>query len=830
MLRTDLSDRADGLAPTFREALTRVREVALGAYAHQDVPFEMLVEALQPARDMSRSPFFQVMLDLQAAPLAGLELAGMKVEPVRVDGGTAKFDLALQLEYGETLGGYLNYNTDLFDAETIDALIEHFGILLAAAVANPDTPVSGLPLMSAEEERTVLLEWNETPAESQGGACGRTVVDMFAAQVAARPEQPALVLGDGSGVTWTYMRLNARANQLAACLREQGAGRDKVVALVLHRTPDMVAAIWGCLKAGAGFLPIDPGNPPERTAFIVADSGAVVVLADSDAGCEAAAGPGAPRLIRLTPEEREDDGDPNEGIGGCDLAYVIYTSGSTGQPKGVMIEHGGLAQHIVDVTRRFGLSAGDRILQFAAYTFDQGLEQVFTAHTAGGTLVLRPDEIWPPADFPAVIRDYGLNSINLPPAYWNQVLQEWTAAANPVEIPAGQLKTIISGGDVLTPESLRLWQQTPVAGARLINAYGPTETTVTACAFDTPADWHEKTQRPVPIGRPLANRVAYVVDRHGNATPIGVPGELWLGGAGVARGYLNRDALTAEKFVANPFIEDRRSKIEGSDAGSNLKPLVSNQQSRVYRTGDLVRYCRDGAAPAVIEFMGRLDEQVKIRGFRIELGEIEAALRDHPHVADAAVVARDESGGGEKRLVAFVVSRAGSEDAANARDLRAFVGEKLPGYMVPAAFGFLAALPLTQSGKVDRKALKAAALPAPAIAEWAGEAYIAPRTPLEDEVAAVWAEVLGAVSSGGALRIGINDNFFDLGGHSLLATQIVSRLRARYPVDLPLRRLFEAPTVAGLAALIEEALLSQQSEDELAALLAELDGLDEDEA
>ncbi|MCU0507574.1 MAG: amino acid adenylation domain-containing protein [Anaerolineae bacterium] len=824
-LRTDLGEDADEQPPTFRQALARAREVALGAFGRQDVPFEMLVEALQPARDMSRSPFFQVMFDLQAAPLAGLELAGIQVEPLRIDGGAAKFDLALQLEYGpETLSGYLNYNTDLFDAETIDAMIGHFGNLLAAAVADPDAAISALPLMSPEEERAALYAWNQTPAELRDTARGRTVVDLFEAQVLARGDQPAVVLADGSGAVWTYAQLNARANQLAHCLRARGAGRDDIVALVLHRNLDMVAALWACLKAGAGFLPIDPANPLDRTMFMLRDSAAVAVVADAATGLESALGQDGPRLIRLGADTGGDNrANLGLGIRGSDLAYVIYTSGSTGQPKGVLIEHGGLAQHIVDVAPRFGLAPGDRILQFAAYTFDQGLEQVFTAHTVGGTLVLRGDDIWPPADFPAVIRDYGLNAINLPPVYWSQVLREWTAAAgNEIDIPTGQVKTIISGGDVLTPESLRLWQQTPVASARLINAYGPTETTITACAFDTPPDWHARMGRPVPIGLPLPNRVAYVVDQHGAPAPIGVPGELWLGGAGVARGYLRRDALTAEKFIANPFTKDERWKIEDDTAASDLQSSILNLAPRLYRTGDRVRLRRDGA----LEFMGRIDDQVKIRGFRIELGEIEAALREHLAVADAVVVARDDSAaGGEKRLVAFVVAAMGGADPLVARSLRAFVAEHLPPYMVPAAFAPLDALPLTPSGKVDRNALKAAPLPDFDL-EQSGEAYIAPRTPLEEEIAAIWADVLGSVSRSGAPRIGVNDNFFDLGGHSLLATQIVSRLRARYPVDLPLRRLFEAPTVAGLAALIEEALLSQQTEDELAALLAELDDLE----
>ena len=625
----------------------------------------------------------------------------------------------------------------------------------------------------------------------------------------------AVVLADGTGAAWTYAQLNVRANRIAECLLEQGAGREKVIALALHRSLDMVAAIWACLKAGAAFLPIDPANPPERTAFMLRDSAAVLVLVDGDTVLEAASGKWGPPIVRLGTEPPRADVNPALTIAAGDLAYVIYTSGSTGQPKGVLIEHGGLAQHIAGVTERFGLRTGDRILQFAAYTFDQGLEQVLAALTVGGTLVLRGDDVWPPADFPAVVARYGVNVMNLPPAYWNQVLREWAAgaAANKVDVPAGQVRTVISGGDVLSAESLRLWQETPLgkpgaAPVRLINAYGPTETTITACAFDTPGDWRTRTTRPVPIGRPLANRVAYIVDPRGAPTPIGVPGELWLGGTGVGRGYLNRDELTAEKFVANPFNADERI-------------------GRLYRTGDLVRYLRDGN----IEFVGRIDEQVKIRGFRIELGEIEAALREHPAVGDAAVIARDDSAdaaGSEKRLVAYLSPRQGQAELLDARALRTFVGNKLPPYMVPVAFVALPALPVTPSGKVDRNALKRAPLPEADLAQLSPvDAYVGPRTPLEAEIAGVWSEVLGSVSRTGAPQVGMNDNFFDIGGHSLLATQIVSRLRSRYPVDLPLRRLFEAPTVSGLAALIEEALLGQQSDDELAALLAELDGAGE---
>ncbi len=820
VLRTDLSPAPGAAGVSFRELLGRVREVALGTYAHQDLPFESLVEGalhggLQPARDMSRSPYFQVMFDLQAAPLAGITLPGMSLAPLRVDGGTAKFDLALSLEYGPSddggaLGGYLNYNSDLFDAETVVAMVEHLNLLLADAVDRPDAAISELALISAAESRRLLVEWADGGLSTQPLGAGQTVVSMFEEQARLRPLQPAVVMADGSGATLTYAALNERANKMARCMAESGIGHkpDQIVALLLHRSVDMIAAIWAVLKAGAAFVPIDPGNPPERIAFMLADSGAAALITDGPADMAAL----PQHVFQVDADGARFAGQPGRDLGlrlpGSALAYVIYTSGSTGHPKGVLIEHGGLAQHIVDVTARFGLRPGDHILQFAAYTFDQGLEQVLTALTVGGTLVVRGDEVWPPAEFPQVLAGYGLNVVNLPPAYWNQVLLEWVASEPTNKLPKRQLRTVISGGDVLTPESLRLWSQVQATtglagegapGVRLINAYGPTETTVTACAFDVPGDWFARSSRPVPVGRPLPNRLAYVVDRHGRPTPAGVPGELWLGGNGVAREYLNRDELTAEKFVENPFIQVMTGRAPAT--------------ARVYRTGDLVRYTRDGN----LEFMGRIDQQVKVRGFRIELGEIEAALLEHPSVAAAVVV--DRGDGGDKQLVAFYVAAA---SAPAPGVLRTFLGEKLPGYMVPAAFVALPTLPLTASGKVDRTPLRTATLPAPDDID-AGESYVAPRTPVETKIAAIWAGVLGAP------RVGVNDNFFDLGGHSLLATQIVSRLRAHYPVDLPLRRLFESPTVAGLAGLVEEGLLAQQSEEDLAALLAELDGLSEEE-
>lgn len=793
VLRTDLAGQ-----PTFRELLARVKETALGAYAHQDLPFEMLVEELQPARDMSRAPFFQVMFDLQAAPLQGLALPDVTLTPLRVDGGTAKFDLALSLEYGpDRLGGYLNYNTDLLDAETAAALVAHLRVLLEAAVAEPDRRITDLPLLTPDETQRILGAWNATDT---GKRETRSVAEMFAAQVKQRPNATAVICEVGaeakaemrgaSTLTLTYAELDERAEDLARHLRSLGVGAESIVALLTERSLEMVVAIMGVIKAGGAFLPIDPATPPDRIRFILDDSGASVVHPDTDrpTGAQRPTSVQHPASSSLLPAA---------------LAYVIYTSGSTGQPKGVLIEQSGLAQHLHDVAAHFGLRPGDRVLQFAAPTFDQGLEQILAALTTGCTLVVRGPEIWPPADFPQVITAYGLNVINLPPAYWNQVLQEWAKSQTP--IPAGQLRLVISGGDVLTAESLRLWQSTPARGARLLNAYGPTETTVTATTFDVPGDWFDRTARPVPIGRPLPNRCAYVVDRYGQPVPIGVPGELLLGGTGVARGYLGRPELTAEKFVSNPFVNQRirESRITNHES----EPCAD---ARLYRTGDLVRWLRDGN----IEFLGRIDQQVKVRGFRIELGEIEAALAEHPAVGAATVVARAD--GGDKRLVAYIVPAPGRAPAG--AELRAHLADRLPGYMVPSAFVTLPSLPLTASGKVDRRAL-----PAPDAAQIETDAYVAPRTPIEQDLAVIWAQVLGVP------RVGVHDNFFDLGGHSLLATQIISRAREAYPVELSLRRLFETPTVAGLANLVEEGLLAGQSDEELAALLKELEGLPDDE-
>ncbi|MCS6844432.1 MAG: non-ribosomal peptide synthetase [Caldilineales bacterium] len=516
-------------------------------------------------------------------------------------------------------------------------------------------------------------------------------------------------------------------------------------------------------------------------------------------------------------------------------AYIIYTSGSTGVPKGVVISHAALAQHLHDVAAHFGLTPQDRVLQFSAYTFDQGLEQILATLTSGATLVMRGEEIWPADRFPSVAARHGLTVINLPPAYWNQVVQALDTAPHAAEA-AKTLRLIIVGGDALTPESLRLWQRSPWRQIRLLNAYGPTEATITATTFEVPPDFQPRgLGRAAPIGRPLPNRRAYVLDPEGRPVGIGIPGELYLAGAGLALGYLNRPELTAERFLPDPFsvISDQSSATDHRSPITDYRSPTTAPRSalhapRMYRTGDLVRWLPDGN----LEFLGRVDQQVKVRGFRVELGEIEAVLAQHPAVGQAVVVALPEgslSASGspssrgaptDLRLVAYLVPRArNGDDAALPAELRRFLESRLPGYMVPSAFVLLEALPLTASGKVDRRRL-----PAPDLTDQLRSTYVEPTNLLEADLAAIWQRVLGVA------RVGIHDNFFDLGGHSLLATQIVAQVRAAYGVELSLRRLFETPTVAGLAAAIEENLLAQQEGEDLARLLAELEAMSDEEA
>ncbi|HYG64205.1 MAG TPA: amino acid adenylation domain-containing protein, partial [Thermoanaerobaculia bacterium] len=735
-----------GLAgdPGFGELAARVREVTLDAYAHQDLPFEMLVGELQPERDLSRTPLFQVMLTLQNAPMEPLELPGLRLEPLGAPGGTALFDLTLNISEDEAgIAGAAEYSTDLFEAVTIERLLTHLTVLLSAAVAVPDTPVASLPLLTEGERRQLLLEWNDTgrPFPDHLG-----LHELVEQQAALAPGAFAVIdRGTDRGATLTFGDLDRRAGLLAARLRAHGVGPECVVAICVERSANLAVAILGVLKAGSAYLPLDPEHPLDRLAGLIEDSGAALLLTregliERFSALGAAVlpvdgpAPSAPAPVRPVHPESS--------------AYVIFTSGSTGRPKGVVVPHQALVHYTLEMVRGMGLGPSDRVLQFAPVSFDVLAEELFPTWAAGGAVVFDdPDRLRSPLQLHRAIEEAGVTWTELPAPYW----QEWVR-----ELESGRarfpstLRLLVVGSEKPAPESLAVWQR---FGVELIYIFGLTETTITS-SFHRLAGGDDLD---LPIGRPIANTSLYVLDGALEPLPVAVPGELLIGGEGVARGYLGRPDLTAERFIPDPF--------------------AARPGARLYRTGDRARMRVDGS----VDFLGRLDHQVKIRGFRVEPGEIERRLEEHPAVRDAAVLVREDRLG-DRRLVAYVVTEAAEGD------LREFLRQRLPEYMVPSAFVPLAALPLTPHGKLDRRALPA---PEPEVARTSEGT--APRSPVEEVLAGIFRDVLARD------RVGIHDGFFDLGGHSLLATRVISRVRDAFGVELPLRRLFESPTVAGLA-------------------------------
>jgi len=769
VLRTDLSGD-----PSFRELLRRVREVCLGAYSHQDLPFDRLVEELHLKRDLSRNPLFQVMFALQNAPLRALELPGLTLSPVEGDSETAHFDLTLQIvDTGQELTAAFVYNTDLFEAGTIARMLGNFQTLLEGIVADPEQRLSDLPLLTTTERQQLLVEFNDTKTDCPQDLC---IHQLFEKQVERTPDAIAVTfeaeqLRDHASTreaVLTYAQLNRRANQLAHHLRALGVGPEVLVAICLERSLEMVIGLLGILKAGGAFVPLDPAYPKERLAFMLKDSQVPVLLTQE-------------RLVAGLPEHaarvicldsgwetmaRESGESPGSSTLPQNLAYVIYTSGSTGQPKGVLVSHDSIADHCRNAQRCYELDSRDVVLQFASLSFDVSLEEILPTLIVGARLVIMGTTVWPPAEFHRKISEFGLTVLNLPTAYWQELAREW--AGVPELVPNIQPRLFIVGGDTMLPEVLKLWQRTPVNSIRLLNAYGPTETTITATAFEiAPRPGENTTDQRVPIGRPLANRAIYILDRHNHPVPIGIPGDLHIGGVGLARGYLNRPELTAEKFIPDPF---------SAEPGA-----------RMYQTGDLARYRPDGN----IEFLGRADHQVKIRGFRIEPGEIEAALGQHPAVREAVVLDREDAPG-EKRLVAYVV--ADRELLPTTTDLRNFLKEKLPEYMVPAMVVLLEVLPVMPNGKVDRRALPAPDRSRPELEK----AFVAPRDDLELQLAQIWEEVLGV------RPVGVRDNFFELGGHSLLAVRLFALIEKRLGKKLPLTAIFQGATVEHLAGVLRQ--------------------------
>ena len=754
VLRADLS--AD---PSFRDLLARVREGALAAYDHQELPFERLVEELRPERDLSRPPLVQVMFALQNAPPPVPTLPGLALSLLPVTSGTAKFDLMLALgEDGAGSGGHLcggvEYATDLFDATTIQRFAGRYLRLLAAAVADPDRRLSALPLLSAAERQQLIAEWNDTLAVDSRARCLHQLCER---QAALRPECVALVHGRE---TLTYGELVRRAARLARRLRGVGVGPETVVGVCFERSPELVVSMLGALTAGAAYLALDPALPRERLAFMIADAGVGVVLTRQDLGDRLSAA--AVRLVFFddaAAERQQPDGGGSLTAAVAahpeNLAYVIYTSGSTGQPKGVAIEHRGAANLVAWHRERFGLRPAEHTTQLAGLGFDASAWEIWSCLTAGATLHVVPTAVV--ADPPWLVRWLAAEGIDL--CFLPTPLAEATALVAPWPRQLA-LRVLLTGGDRLHGHALTALPAAP------FNCYGPTENSVVATCGRVAGGGADPA-----IGRPIANVQTYVLDRARRLLPLGVAGELHVGGGSLARGYVGKPELTAERFVPDPFGGSR------GEAGG-----------RLYRTGDLARCLPDG----VIEFLGRCDRQIKLRGFRIEPGEIEAALAAHPAVAAAVAVLRQE-GPADQRLVAYLTAAAPATVPTGA-ELRRFLAERLPEPMLPAAYVVLPALPLTANGKLDRQAL---ARIAPARDAAAGRA---PRTPAEQLLAGIWCELLTAD------RVAADDDFFALGGHSLLATRLLARLREAFGVELPVRTLFEHPGLADLAGEIERAM------------------------
>ena len=741
---------------TFRELLARVQDTTVEAYAHQDLPFEKLLEELQPRRSTSHTPIFQVMLVLQNTPKMRLELPGVTLERVNLGSEHSNFDLTLWIEEEEGLAVRLEHATDLFDFSTVTRLARQFIRILRSVVADPGQRLCELPLLD-DEERRQLLAWatlaGDVPPEG-------LVHSLFEAQVSARPDAVALVVG---GQPETYRELAEQVHRLARALHRLGVRPEMAVGVCVDPTAEVVVPLLAILEVGGAFLPLDPAYPPDRLKFMLEDAGARLVLTQEKVAAR------LPESIRRVPVDAgaagpagEGDGAPQNTAGPENLAYLIYTSGTTGRPKGVPVTHRNLLPMLLWGRRCFGLDERSRVLQNLSYGFDFGVFEILTTLSSGGSLHFPGGMRGDFAHQARYIAEHGINTVHTTPSFFREIL----AAGAPV----GDLRVIHLGGEALSRSLVeQIWAAAGEKGAvRVLNGYGPTEATVNSTIFEVAgpeAAWGRSAV--LPIGRPTAANAVYLLDPWRSLVPVGAPGELCVGGPGVVRGYLARPELTAGKFVPDPF---------GAVPGG-----------RLYRTGDLARWLPTGS----IEFLGRIDQQVKIRGYRIELEEIEAVLRACPGVREAVVAVRTDGIGGQ-RLAAYLVTVEGEDVHAGA--VRAFAEPLLPAYMVPATMVFLPALPLTASGKVDRRALPEPELSWPEL----DQVYVAPRTPTEEVIAGIWAEVLGVA------RVGVHDGFFELGGHSLLATQIVGRVREAIGVELPLHAFFESPSVAKLAEVIEE--------------------------
>jgi amino acid adenylation domain-containing protein len=741
VLRTNVSGN-----PSFRELLKRVRQVTVEALSHDDVPFEHLVKELQPKRDLSHNPLFQVLFSLEP-PLQTLD-SGWKLTQMDVETGAAKFDLYLELDdRPEGLIGRFTYSTDLFDGPTIARMVQHWQKLLEGVVANPGLRLAELPLLTNAERRQLCVEWNDSRRD-YSQIC---VHELFEAQVNRTPDAIAVTFENRQ---LSYRELNRRANQLARYLRRLGVGPEVLVGICAERSIEMVVGLLGILKAGGAYVPLDPAYPKERLRDVLSDAGVTLLLTQKR--LMRALPPPAAEVVWLDANwkaiSRESDANLPVQAGPKNLAYVIYTSGSTGKPKGVQIEHRSLVNFLNSMQREPGLTGDDVLLAVTTLSFDIAGLEIYLPLVVGARLVVASREaIYDGSRLMALLADSGATVMQATPATWRLLLAAgWQGAAD--------LK-ILCGGEALPPELAR---QLVARSGSLWNLYGPTETTIWSSLHRVDGNDEER----VPIGRPIANTEFYILDNERQPVPVGVDGELYIGGDGLARGYLGHPQLTAEKFVAHPF---------------------SSQPGQLYKTGDLARYRPEGN----IEYLGRVDNQVKIRGFRIELGEIEAVLARQVGVRQGVVIVREDEPG-EKRLVAYIVKAA--ERAPTTKELRSYLKKKLPDYMVPAAFVTLDTLPLTPNGKVDRNSL-----PAPEqLRIMSQDQFAPPRDVLESTLVHIWQSLLGSNP------IGIRDNFFDLGGHSLLAAKLIHQVEQTFGKILSINTLFEASTIERLATVLRE--------------------------
>jgi len=743
--------------------LRQVKEVTLGAYGHQDVPFEKVVEAVQPARTLSRNPIFQVMLALQNTPRADLNMTGLQATFEQPVDEPSIFDLFLSLDERDgELTGTLNYATDLFDEATVERWFACFSLLLRELVQRVDSNVGDLSLLPAAERTQVLKHFNAT---QMAVGVEQRVHELFESQVRQTPDAIAVMHGDQH---ISFAQLNAKANQLARYLVNLGVGTDEVVGICVSRGVPMVLGVLAILKAGAAYLPLDPNYPPDRLRHMLEDAAPRVVLTQEalQAGLPATQA----ELVLLDPTLEQLTGhlDENLPLPGRaeDLVYLIYTSGSTGRPKGTAMPHRAMVNLIQWHRQTLGDTVGQRVLQFAALSFDVAFQEIFTTLCTGGTLVMLDE--WVRRDVPALMQLLNAQRIHrlFVPPLMLQTLAEYAASRGTVP---SDLRDVITAGEQLkvSAEIIGFFEQLP--GCRLHNHYGPTEThVVTALTLEgNPKQW------PVlpSIGRPIGNTQMYVLDGAREPVPMGVTGEIYIGGCGVARGYLGRPELTAERFIRDPFSPD--------------------PEARLYKTGDLGRWTTHGT----LEYLGRNDHQVKLRGYRIEMGEIESQLARHTQVKEAVVIAREDVPG-DKRLVAYVTAR--DQGPPNAEELRAHLKALLPEYMVPSAFVVLPSLPLSANGKLERRAL-----PAPEVSDYASRQYEAPQGEVEEALAGIWQELLHID------RVGRHDNFFELGGHSLYIMKLSTRIESLFSVRVSVPAVFKHPNIVQMAQLIESLWMTE---------------------